>query len=162
MTIDSREFRDALGRFATGVTIITTRDGRGEPVGITANAFASLSLDPPLVLFNLNRRAYSLNAFLGARHFAVNILEVGQEGLSSAFANALSEKWDGVDYETWDTGAPILNGCLTNLECRLHETHEGGDHLIMVGRVLKIRMDRHGEPLLYFGSRYCRLEPVER
>ena len=102
--MDPAEFRDALGCFATGITIVTAVGPRGEPVGITASSFSSVSLDPPLILFSLNRRAYSLRAFLSTQSFAVNVLREGQGALSERFAQALEDKWSGVTYEAWDTG----------------------------------------------------------
>ena len=104
--MDATELRDALGCFATGITIVTTVGPRGELIGITANSFNSVSLDPPLILFSLNRRAHSLRVFLSTQTFAVNILREDQEALSKRFAQALEDKWSGVEYETWDTGAP--------------------------------------------------------
>jgi flavin reductase (DIM6/NTAB) family NADH-FMN oxidoreductase RutF len=159
--LDGREFRDALGWFATGVTVITTRSPEGDLVGFTANSFTSVSLDPPLVLFSLNRQASCLPIFEGCAHFAVNILAEHQAALSSRFATASHEKWQGVVVETWEGGCPILADALANFECAVHAVHDGGDHLIFVGRVLRMRSSGTGRPLLFSRGSYRLLgEPL--
>ena len=157
MSFDARAFRDALGCYPTGVTVVTAVGPRREIIGITANSFSSVSLDPPLVLFSLNRRAHSLTAFLSTQHFAVNVLGADQEALSNQFATALGEKWQGVEYITWDSGCPILKGALACFECKIRHTYEGGDHVILVGEVLKIIAEPEGEPLLYLRGRYRKI-----
>lgn len=146
---DARQFRDAVGWFTTGVAIITTRSIEGEPVGITANSFGSVSLDPPLVQFSLDRRALSLTAFRSFGHFAVSILAEDQQGLSARFAKPGGDKWRDVDFETWGSGCPVLRGVLAALDCRTEAIHEGGDHLIFIGRVLRLEARRRGRPLLF-------------
>jgi flavin reductase (DIM6/NTAB) family NADH-FMN oxidoreductase RutF len=155
--LDGREFRNALGWFATGVTVITTRSAEGELIGFTANSFTSVSLDPPLVLFSLNRQAQSLPIFEGCAHFAVNILAEHQAELSSRFATASHEKWQGVAVETWENGCPILADALANFECAVHAVHEGGDHRIFLGRVLRMQARNDGQPLLFSRGGYRRL-----
>jgi flavin reductase (DIM6/NTAB) family NADH-FMN oxidoreductase RutF len=158
MTIDTRQFRDALGCFATGITVITALDAEGAPVGLTANSFTSLSLDPPLVLFCVDRGIKSFEALHSNRHFAVNILGQDQETLSRKFARSGPDKWSGVEFEGWDTGCPILDGCIANLECDVESLFEGGDHVIVVGRVRRMRFESDGErcrPLLYYRGRYA-------
>ena len=135
---DSRTFRNVIGNFATGVTVITTVDSEGGPVGLTANSFSSLSLDPPLVLFCLDRTVSSFDAFQANRHFAINILGAGQQDLSQSFARTGPDKWNGVAFDKWATGCPILKGCIANLECDVDSIHDGGDHVIVVGRVVAI------------------------
>lgn len=155
MSIDTKEFRDALGRFATGVTVITTANGAGELFGLTANSFTSLSLDPPLVLFCLDRKAMSFDAFKSAGHFAVNVLSEDQQELSSHFARSVTDKWNGVAHDTLDSGCPVLPGCIATMECETHEIHKGGDHVIIVGRVIDIRSGHdHSRPLLFYQGRY--------
>lgn len=154
---DARAFRDAVGWFTTGVTIITTRDGAGAPVGITANSFTSLSLDPPLVLFNLDRRALSLAAFRNFGHFAVNVLAQDQQGLSARFAKPGGDKWRDIEFELWGTNCPVLRGVLAALECRIEAIHEAGDHFIYVGRALRLESRRHGKPLLFSRGVYLAL-----
>ena len=158
MSIDFRDFRDTLGCFATGITVITTVDGEGAPVGMTANAFTSLSLEPPLVLFCLDRKGNSFEAFHTNRSFAVNILAAGQEDLSRRFASKGPQKWSGVTFDSWDTGCPILRGCIANLECQVDSVFEGGDHVIVVGKVMRLeRSEDETRPLLYFRGRYAEL-----
>lgn len=158
MTIDPREFRNTLGCFATGITVITTVDGRGVPAGLTANSFTALSLDPPLVLFCLDRNAASFEVFRRNRHFAVNILRADQKDLSRRFAASGPDKWNGVQFDRWVTGCPILRDCMANLECRIERTFEGGDHVIFIGQVERMhRDDEGGSPLLYFRGRYAEL-----
>jgi flavin reductase (DIM6/NTAB) family NADH-FMN oxidoreductase RutF len=154
MAVDSREFREAMGAFATGVTIVTAVSPEGEFLGITANSFNSVSLDPPMVLFSLARRAYSLKGFVASDHFAVNVLREDQAELSTTFATALIDKWAGVAYETWTSGCPILPGALAAFECTTRFHYEGGDHIIFVGEVTRLRLENDGRPLLYFRGGY--------
>ena len=160
MTFDARNFRQALGCFATGITIVTSVGLDGEYLGFTANSFNSVSLDPPLVLFSLDRGAYSLKAFEAAGVFAINILREDQQAVSTAFARALTNKWDGVRTETWHTGSPILIDALANFDCETTSMHDGGDHVIFVGRVLRLRAGGDGRPLLYFRGAYRQLNDV--
>ncbi|KAA0682310.1 flavin reductase family protein [Roseomonas genomospecies 6] len=158
MTFDSRAFRNALGCFATGITVVTTVAPDGEPIGVTVNSFSSVSLDPPLVQFCLGRAAMSIDAFTAAPSFAVNILAEGQTDLSTRFSRRdLQERWDGVGVERWDSGVPILTGCLANLECDREHVYEGGDHVIIVGRVRRLAGSEDGKPLLYFRGAYATL-----
>ena len=157
-SFDPQAFRSALGCFATGITVVTAVAPSGELIGITANSFNSVSLDPPLVLFSLHRAAYSLGALTEGGHFAVNVLCEGQRELSIRFAKALGDKWTGIEYELWETGAPILKGCLGSFECRTRALYDGGDHVIFLGEVLRLRTGNAGRPLLYFRGRYCGIE----
>lgn len=152
--IDPREFRSALGCFPTGVTIITTLDPRGDSIGITANSFNSVSMDPPLILFSLGRKAYSMRAFLSTDHFAVNVLSMDQLHLSNRFARPSEDKWAEVHFELWDSGVPILPHCAANFECRTEHTYDGGDHVIFVGRVIRMRHDPAIKPLLFHQGQY--------
>ena len=156
MSIDIRDFRRALGNFATGITVVTTGSPAVGMIGITANSFNSVSLDPPLVLFSLDRRAYSLPAFHSAGHFAINILAHDQRHLSVIFATPLIDKWENVHYELWDTGCPILTDTLASFECKTQHIYDGGDHLIFVGRVQKMRAGS-GVPLLFYRGAYHHL-----
>ena len=157
MTIDPRDFRAALGNFATGIAVETARAGDGRPVGMTINSFASVSLDPPLVLWSLARNSQHLDAFAEAGHYAVNILREEQRDLSVRFSAQLSDRWDGVESDLWETGAPILRGCLATVECMTDAVHDGGDHIILVGRVIRLASERDGRPLLYYSGRYATL-----
>ena len=159
---DARRFRNALGAFATGVTIVTTRDAAGKDVGLTANSFNSVSLEPPMVLWSLAKNARSLPAFLAATHFAVHVLAADQEELSLRFAARGAEKFTGLDLERNASGVPLLRGCSARFQCRTAFRHEGGDHVIFVGAVESFdHSDR--PPLVFHGGRYAltvRKEPA--
>jgi flavin reductase (DIM6/NTAB) family NADH-FMN oxidoreductase RutF/DNA-binding MarR family transcriptional regulator len=158
--LDLDAFRSALGCFATGVTILTTRGRDGTVAGITANSFTSVSLDPPLVLFNLDRQSDSLPVFEQAERFAVNILSVEQISLSKQFATSGINKWDGVPYSTSQGNCPILKDSLPVLECGAHKTFDGGDHVIFLAEVYDMQYRQEGEPLVYYRSRYRAMAPT--
>lgn len=152
--IDPVRLRRAFGMYATGVTIITAIHPAQGPVGITANSFSSVSLEPPLLLFSLSRRSFSLQPLLESPGFAVNVLRDGQHALSHRFATGGGDKWSGLAWHAGRHGAPILAGTIAYFECAHHARHDGGDHVIVLGRVLALEADAAGEPLLYFHSRY--------
>lgn len=155
-SFDSGEFRRTLGMFTTGVTIITARAADGERIGVTANSFSSVSLDPPLVLWSLARNALSFDIYRNAKYFAVNVLREGQDELSARFSKSAGDKWHGIDYEFWDTGCPILPSALAIFECRSAFTYDGGDHAIFVGEVMKFDHDPKGKPLVFWRGGYHR------
>jgi 3-hydroxy-9,10-secoandrosta-1,3,5(10)-triene-9,17-dione monooxygenase reductase component len=155
----ARALRNALGCYATGVTIIATLGRKGEPVGFTANSFSSVSLDPPLVLFSLGRRANSLRAFLSNHHFTVNVLAEHQGELSSRFAQALADKWQGVAWTAGIHGCPVIAGAAAVFQARVHHTYHGGDHVIIVGAVEAYDADPSARPLLFHRGRYASLSP---
>ncbi len=153
-SFDPRDFRQALGMFATGVTIVTARADNGEPVGITANSFNSVSLQPPMVLWSLARNARSLPVFEAADGWNVHILANDQEALSNRFARAGEDKFGGLALETSATGAPLLPGCSARFQCRTAFRYDGGDHIIFVGEVTAYdRSER--PPLLYVTGGYA-------
>lgn len=154
---DALDYRSALGTFATGVTVITTVSG-GEPVGFTANSLSSVSLDPPLLLFCLDRGSYSFNHFEKAAHFAVNVLSEGQEDVSAHFARPSEDKWRHVGYDLCSVGCPVFADTLAVFECRTHAVHDGGDHIIVVGEVVRFSHETAGDPLLYYRGRYARID----
>lgn len=158
MSFDTRTFRKALGGFPTGVTVVTTR-GRdsGAPVGVTISSFTSVSLEPPLVLFCLDLKNSELATFVANGTFAVNVLREEQRELSIRFAARGGDRFAEVDYSTWDTGAPILAGCLAALECRVVRTHEEGDHMIFIGEVTRLEYSQAGAPLAYWRGAYARV-----
>lgn len=160
MTFDSLAFRRALGSFATGVTVITAPDRNGEHRGVTVNSFSSVSLDPPLVLFCLDKGALSFTCLTEAERFAVNVLRGGQHDLSVRFSRAAADKWEGVDFELWPGEVPVLRGCLANLLCRREALYEGGDHTIIVGRVERLEAAEEGDPLVYFQGNYRGIGPL--
>ena len=151
---DPREFRKALGSFATGVTIITTRAADGSPIGLTCSSFNSVSLDPPLVLWSLENRSLSLPVFQAARHWAVHVLASDQEELSGRFARRGANKFAGLTLEQGVGGVPLLTGCTARFQCRNAFQYDGGDHVIFVGEVE--RFDRSdAAPLVFHGGRYA-------
>lgn len=150
------DFRRVLGHFATGVTILTTSDGDDRPTGLTASAFSSVSLDPPLVLVCVDHKSQSYPALRDRGRFAVNILRSDQEAVSRRFASTRLDKFDGVPHTMSDLGLPLIGGALAALECITVSAHAEGDHTIFVGRVERITVES-GEPLLYFRGRYERL-----
>lgn len=154
MSIDAAEFRRVLGHFPTGITVVTSADTGGRPVGLTVSSFCSLSLAPPLVLACIEKSADSHDAIAAAGVFAVNVLPASAERLSRRFATLeLPEKFDGVPYREEVTGAPVLEEALAWVDCRLHAIHDGGDHTIFVGRVLAGgAVD--GAPLVYYRGGY--------
>ena len=145
--------REALGNFVTGVTIVTTRCG-GELHGLTANSFTSVSLDPPLVLFNLARTADCFDAFEQSNHFAINVLGASQEALSNRFATKDIDKWNEVRWRSGLGGCPLLDDAIAAFECRATDRHEGGDHVIHVGEVLRFGHQPEGGALAFFRGRY--------
>jgi flavin reductase (DIM6/NTAB) family NADH-FMN oxidoreductase RutF len=157
MTFDPRNFRDALGSFATGVTIVTGRNRDNVPVGATVSSFNSVSLDPPLVLFSLDQNSETLGPLKETGQCLINVLAEGQEDLSNKFAKSGAISWEGVDFQTWDTGCPVLLGSLANFECTVFATHPGGDHEIFVAQVKRYKTNGEGRPLLFHGGRYGRL-----
>lgn len=157
MPIDKEEFRRVLGHFAAGVTIVTTVGDEGRPYGLTATAFTSVSLEPPLVLVCVDKRSDSHPHFHTSRVFAVNFLAHDHEHLSRRFAVSGGDKFTDVPIRTGVTGAPVLAEALGHLECRAVDIIEAGDHTIFIGQV-EAAAAREGEPLLYFRGAYRRVE----
>jgi flavin reductase (DIM6/NTAB) family NADH-FMN oxidoreductase RutF len=153
MALTPAEFRTALRSFATGVTVVTTRDREGHPSGLTASAFTSVSLDPPLVLVCVDHAATAHPDFRERGWFAVNILRREQEALSRRFAVSGGEKFRGVACHEGRTGLPLLDGALATLECRIVEAHEAGDHTIFIAQVEAASV-AEGQPLVYFHGSY--------
>lgn len=162
MNFDPRAFRDTLGCFATGICIASTMTADGRPVGLTVNSFTSVSLEPPLVLFCIDNRSESLDVFRSVAGFALAILKSDQQALSNAFAKApAGNRWDGVDFTLGEGGGPVLTNALATLDCAVHAVYEGGDHSIIVGRVLAFH-NRPGDPLLYYRGGYSALSDSAR
>jgi flavin reductase (DIM6/NTAB) family NADH-FMN oxidoreductase RutF len=155
-SLDPREIRHVMGHFATGVTIITTKDEGGAPNGITANAFASLSLDPPLVLVCIDKKANCYHCFEESKLFAVNFLGEHQEHISTRFATKGVEKFEGIAWHAGHEGLPLLEEAIGYIECVVTDTYEGGDHTIYLGRI--VAAEATGDrPLLFFKGKYRRL-----
>ena len=156
--IDLDEFRRALSCFATGVAVATTVDDAGVPAGLTISSFNSVSLDPPLVLWSIANDSYSYAAFMNAEYFAVNVLTMAQRDLSARFAKRGLDKFDGMNCREGLHGVPILPEYAACFECRTEYRYEGGDHKIIVGRVLRLE-DREADPLILYRGRF--IEPCE-
>ena len=154
---DPRTLRDALGTFATGVTIVTATAPDGKHIGLTANSFTSVSLDPPLLLVCPARNAGSMPVLETAEYFAVNVLHIGQQGVSNLFAAKGEDRFAETEFELWDRGVPILANALASFECRKYAEYDGGDHVILVGEVERVRYAPQRDPLLYFRGKYRRL-----
>lgn len=154
---DPRTLRDAMGCFATGITIVTALDGKGMPVGLTANSFTSVSLDPPLLLVCIANTAGTAPALRGAAHFGVNVLQIGQQPTSNRFATKGEDRFANQPWAPGQTGVPLLGGSLVSFECQRESLHEAGDHFILVGRVVRAQFEPHRDPLLYFRGKYRRL-----
>lgn len=151
---DAREFRNALGTFTTGVTIVTTLAENGDRVGLTANSFNSVSLDPPMVLWSLAKTSGSLDVFKQAKHWAVHILADDQDNLSNTFAKKGMDKFEGIDCAEGIGGIPLLPGCTAVMQCKTEYAYEGGDHIIFVGRVLDFARQEK-KPLVFLQGRYA-------
>jgi flavin reductase (DIM6/NTAB) family NADH-FMN oxidoreductase RutF len=148
------EFRAALGMFATGVTIVTACDTQGQPVGLTANSFNSVSLQPPLVLWSLARHAASLTVFSHGSHYAINILAADQRELAERFAARGADRFAGVAWRDGAGGAPVLAGVAAVFECFNRSRYEEGDHVIFVGEVERCEHREGAMPLIFHGGRY--------
>ena len=156
--IDQSAFRDALGTFVTGVTIVTAYDSAGKPSGLTANSFNSVSLDPPMVLWSLSLGSRNLPVFREAASWAVHILAADQQDLSNRFARAGEDKFGDLNHGEGPEGAPRLAGCAARFGCTARFEYEGGDHAIFLGEVVDFERTA-AEPLIYHGGRYGRVMP---
>jgi flavin reductase (DIM6/NTAB) family NADH-FMN oxidoreductase RutF len=157
MSIDSREFRDALGCFATGVCVVTGSLDKGHAFGITVNSFASVSLDPPLILWSLQNDSEMFEAFEHCTRWAVNILRSDQEDLSSRYARRGGHQLDPAHVETGAAGMPVMPDSLVSLECELEARYPGGDHVILLARVLEMTHRSPGNPLVFCAGGYRQL-----
>jgi len=158
--IDTRALRDALSSFATGVTIVTTADDAGEPVGMTASSFNSVSMDPPLILWSVTKSALSAPIFQKAEHFSVHVLAANQMSLSNRFARSGEDKFNEVDYQIDGNGVPQLAGVLTRFDCNTWSVYEGGDHWIIVGEVKGMETQK-GEGLVFSGGSYATANSIQ-
>jgi flavin reductase (DIM6/NTAB) family NADH-FMN oxidoreductase RutF len=154
---DPRTLRDALGCFATGVTVVTCLDSAGSPAGLTVNSFTSVSLDPPLLLVCVAKDAASATPLSEAPNFAINVLQTGQQPASIRFSTRDEDRFGATPWACGEAGAPILEDSLSVFECERFAVYDGGDHHILVGQVVKASFDASLDPLLYFRGRYRRL-----
>ncbi len=151
--VDKKQFRQALGAFTTGVTVVTTRGVDGKDYGLTANSFNSVSMDPPMVLWSLSKTSSNNAAFTAADHFAVHILAAEQEAISNQFAKSGADKFAGLPLESGQGEVPLLGGCSARFECKVTHQYDGGDHIIFVGEVL--HFDHFAKaPLIFHAGSY--------
>ena len=156
MPVSKDEFRSAMSRFASGVTVVTAKTESNQPSGLTVSSFASLSLEPPLVLICIDKRASIHDLLVEGRYFAVNVLAEDQEILSRRFASREADRFSGTGYTEGVTGVPLLNDVLVAVECRIVQTYPGGDHTIIVGEVERATVS-DSKPLAYFRGGYAQL-----
>ena len=156
-TFTSREFRKALGNYATGVAIISARVADGDPVGITANSFASVSLDPPLVLWSVDKSSSQCDVFVNCEYFAVHILQEDQQQLARTFSDDDAEKFNGLVIERGVADLPLISECSPVLQCKVANVYEEGDHFILIGRVVDVRVEG-ADPLIFFSGTYTTLQ----
>lgn len=156
--IEPLSFREALGHYASGITVITSH-GDGEPVGFTCQSFYSVSMSPPLVSFSVMASSASYPVIRKAGRFAVNILSGDQVRISNQFARRGTDKWHGVEWQASPLGNPVIAGSLHWLDCEIHAEHAAGDHLIVIGEVKALNLQEAAiaQPLLYFKGQYCNL-----
>jgi len=156
------DFRAALAMFATGVTIVTARSARGAPVGLTANSFNSVSIEPPLILWSLSRQAGSMPAFARGSHYAINILAADQRDLAERFASKDVDRFGGVAFRPGASGVPLLDGAAAVFECFNRSRYQEGDHVIFVGEVESCARRDGAHPLIFHGGRYFTELPLQR
>ena len=158
MSVDASSFRRALGQFASGVTVVTTRDASGQRLGLTVSAFSSVSLEPPLVLVCIDHRSEANRGVRESGWFAVSVLAEGQEDVSRRFAQLSASKLEGFAFLEGGHGLPLVPGAIAHLECRVRAFHDEGDHSVWVGEVSRVAGEP-GPPLLHYAGRYRRLAP---
>ncbi|MBX9804475.1 MAG: flavin reductase family protein [Alphaproteobacteria bacterium] len=157
MSVSEKDFRKVMGRFTTGVAIITTQH-HGKPVGVTINTLTSVSLDPPLVLFCLGNKRMVYPAFFENPHCAIHILSTAQQELCKSFAHSSSQHWEGINYELNQAGCPLIPHSLGILHCRRKDTYDGGDHTIFLNHVEDIHWEESPDekaPLVYYQGKFC-------
>lgn len=157
--IDPKALRRAFACFATGVTVVTTLGRDGTPMGLTMNSFTSVSLDPPLVLFSLGKKSEQYDDFMEAEVFAINVLCEEQVGLSGRFSAPGDKSFGDIPFDTWETGAPVVQGALSAFDCTLEKRVDAGDHILFLCRVVRASVTSEAPPLLFHRSSYVRLEP---
>lgn len=157
MSFSSRDFRDALGRFATGVCVITFAPEDGAPFGITVNSFAPVSLEPPLVLWSLQKNSDVFDEIVGAERYVINVLSSEQQSLSDQYAKKSDHQLSPEHFRIGKTGSPILENSIVSFDCENEAQYDGGDHVILVGRVLEMDNSPTGEPLLFVSGQYREL-----
>jgi flavin reductase (DIM6/NTAB) family NADH-FMN oxidoreductase RutF len=158
LTFDVQAYRQVMGSFPTGVSIITTRDGAGEPVGITCNSFSSVSLDPPLVLWCMRKASKSIDIFKATKSFAISVLAQDQDHLSQRFAtSSIEKKFESIGWMSGYSDLPLIDDCVARFQCSVYQTHDAGDHIIFVGKVEQFEMVSEEDSLVYYKGAYMSL-----
>lgn len=160
MSFDKNDFRRCMGHFATGITVVTTNLAENKPCGMTINSFASLSLEPPLILFSLDKNAHNHDNFTSCNKLVVNILNEDQKDISVAFAHPSSVNWNKILYVEAKNGCPVIKGCLAYVECIIENIYQGGDHSIIIGRVTDMQISPQEQPLIYFKGKYRKVGDI--
>lgn len=156
---DSRAFRQALGHFPTGVAIVTTRTPEGRPVGLTINSFSSLSLEPPLIMWSLVNHSPSLSVFENCNYFAINVISQSQTEAALGFANSkVEDKFALVSHVDGEEGVPLIDDCVATFVCENHRQHEGGDHTLFIGRVVRHSTITEHEPAVFHRGKFTRID----
>lgn len=155
--LDTREFRNALGQFPTGVTVVTTKDRDGNKIGMTANSFSSVSLDPMLVLWSVAKNCKAFDAFNEAEYFAIHVLSADQQSLSNQFASNCEDRFAGIAHREGHGGIPVLDDYSAAFQCEIEARYEGGDHIILVGKVVEFD-NKAQAPLIFHAGRYADLD----
>ena len=155
--VDTKAFRSALGQFATGVTVVTTLDNNGNKVGMTVNSFSSVSLDPMLVLWSIGRSSACFDSFVNAQHFGIHVLNANQKQVSNQFASNCQDRFSGIDHQQGIGDIPLLTEYSAAFQCTTENTYEGGDHVIIVGRVVEFE-NREQPPLIFHAGKYADLD----
>lgn len=158
---DTRSLRNALGRFATGIAVVTAIDPDGHPIGLTVNSFSAVSLEPPLVLWCLDNSSHNLEAFRRASHHAINILSVDQLDISNRFATWPADRFVGLSWEPGHGGAPIFPDCCATFDVANEIVHPGGDHTIFIGRIERFTESLDLDPLLFHAGQYRKLADLQ-
>ena len=156
-SVDSKAFRNALGQFPTGVTVVTALDRKGKKIGMTANSFSSVSLDPMLVLWSVSKTASCFREFVTASHFAIHVLNANQKSISNQFASNCDDRFQNIEYLKGVDGVPVLGDYSALFQCKTEHTYEGGDHVIIVGRVTQFD-NREQPPLIFHAGKYADLD----
>ena len=159
INFDPRELRNAFGTFGTGVTVVTSRNAEGRLVGVTANSFSSVSLEPPIVLWSLVKKSPSLEVFQSSGRFVINILSLDQVNLSKQFSSSIPDKFQNVEYQEGIEGLPVLTGCAGTIECRVIQSMEVGDHILFLGEVENFAYEKK-ETLLYCNGNYAKSSAI--
>lgn len=156
MSIDSINFKDCLSNYATGITVITTRESTQNFIGITISSFTSLSLDPNLIMFSINNHSSSLDCLRRQQQFTISILSMEQQDIAKYFARNFNDKsWDNIKYHlSPKTQCPVIEGAIAYIECNLHEELIGGDHIIIIGEVVGVKKMNTKKPLIHFRRNY--------